>query len=77
MTNTVEERRVMGDRLLECGYPLILIVYIIDEVVDFDKETKDLTHEEKIEKIRKHRWISFMRDSDVRHLFPSTKESVA
>ena len=72
--NTVEERKVMIDKLQECGYPLIWIVYIIEDVVDFDKETKGLTHEEKIEKIKKHRCISYMRDSDVKHLFPSNKE---
>lgn len=70
-TNTVEERRVMIDKLQECGYHLTYIVYIIDEVVNFDKETRGLTHQQKFDKIKNHRWLSKFRDIDVKHLFPS------
>lgn len=57
MTNTVQERSRMIPKLQKAGYPLSYIVYVIDEVVDFDKKTKGLSFDEKLNEIKKHRWL--------------------
>ena len=67
MSSTMQERDYMIDKSIQAGYHLSYTMYIMEEMIDFIKNNKGKTINEKMELLKKDRWLGqpdFMQRAD-------------
>lgn len=57
MSSTMKEREDMMVKSSKAGYDLTYTMYIMEEMIDFIKNTKDKTIDEQMELLKKDRWL--------------------
>lgn len=57
MSSTMAERDDMIDKSNKAGYSLSYTMYIMEEMIDFIKNTKGKAVEEQLELLKKDRWL--------------------
>jgi hypothetical protein len=63
----MQERDYMIDKSSQAGYHLSYTMYIMEEMIDFIKNNKGKTISEKMELLKKDRWLGqpdFMQRAD-------------
>lgn len=67
MSSTMAERDYMIDKSTKAGYHLSYTMYIMEEMIDFIKNNKDKSIDEKLELLKQDRWLGqpdFMQLAD-------------
>ena len=57
MSSTMQEREDMIEKSSKAGYQLSYTMYIMEEMIDFIKNTKGKSVDEKFELLKKDRWL--------------------
>lgn len=57
MSSTMQEREDMIEKSNKAGYHLSYTMYIMEEMIDFIKNTKGKTVDEQMELLKKDRWL--------------------
>jgi hypothetical protein len=57
MSSTMQERDDMIEKSVKVGYHLSYTMYIMEEMVDFIKNNKGKSVDEKMELLKKDRWL--------------------
>jgi len=57
MSSTMAERDDMIEKSAKAGYDLSYTMYIMEEMIDFIKNTNEKTVEEQLKLLKKDRWL--------------------
>jgi hypothetical protein len=57
MSSTMQEREDMIEKSIKVGYHLSYTMYIMEEMIDFIKNNKGKSVDEKMELLKKDRWL--------------------
>lgn len=57
MSSTMQERDDMMEKSNKAGYHLSYTMYIMEEMIDFIKNTQGKTVEEQLELLKQDRWL--------------------
>ena len=57
MSSTMQEREDMIEKSNKAGYHLSYTMYIMEEMIDFIKNTKGKTVDEQMELLKQDRWL--------------------
>lgn len=57
MSSTMQERDDMIEKSSQAGYQLSYTMYIMEEMIEFIKNTKGKSVDEQMELIKKDRWL--------------------
>lgn len=57
MSSTIQERKDMIEKSNQAGYSLSYTMYIMEEMIDFIKNTKGKSTDEQLELLKKDRWL--------------------